>query len=677
MSEYIFVGGKGGVGKTTCAAALGVSRARSGSRVLLASTDPAHSLGDALGERLSATPKTVAIGAAGKGRLTALELDAPRAFRRWIQQHRGPLGDILEHGTWLDRHDVDELLTLSIPGVDELVGVVEIVNLARRTRPTPQTRRRTALPAFDVVIVDTAPTGHTLRLLTSPATVAAVADALELLQQKHRTLRARFSGITRPESTDRLIELLTEQARDTAGLLRDANQTSLCWVTLPEPLSIEETSDALMAMEQAGMRVSTIIVNQVMPEGPRCPICDRRRKEERRSLLRVSETLNGSRHIRIVPAMLDEPRGVARLSTVGAHLSRTDARGSQRARRLSRSPLTSRGKLIRKHRPLTAPSRLAIRTLLPARLLFFTGKGGTGKTTTAAAVALAAARSGKRNVLLLSVDPAHSAADVLGIKGSDTPSPHPMLENLFVRELDAEAAMAARRADIERALGEIASAVGSDGLVVESPGLSALLELAPPGIDELFGLLSVIDLLDLEKSSAQQRYDLVVVDAAPTGHALRLLEMPDAAHEWIQLLLRLMIKYRELIRPGRLAAEFVELSKSIRVMKQMLRDSRQTQFIVVSRAAELPRRETERLLKRLRTFDVAVPVMLVNAMTLNPGRCPRCIVVAEREYDELKLLTTACRRMSGDCAIIQTPLAPLPPQGIPALESWSRQWLSS
>jgi arsenite-transporting ATPase len=72
------------VGKTTCAAALGVSSAGAGSRVLLASTDPAHSLGDALGQRLSSTPKTMAIG---RGQLSALELDAPRAFRRWITQH--------------------------------------------------------------------------------------------------------------------------------------------------------------------------------------------------------------------------------------------------------------------------------------------------------------------------------------------------------------------------------------------------------------------------------------------------------------------------------------------------------------------------------------------------------------------------------------------------------------
>ena len=73
--------------------------------------------------------------------LDAVELDAPRAFARWLREHRRPLGDILEHGTWLDREDVDALLDLSIPGVDELVGIIEIALAAWRKAA----RRRSAL----------------------------------------------------------------------------------------------------------------------------------------------------------------------------------------------------------------------------------------------------------------------------------------------------------------------------------------------------------------------------------------------------------------------------------------------------------------------------------------------------------------------------------------------------
>src|SRR5262249_13424240 len=139
--------------------------------------------------------------------------------------------------------------------------------------------------------------------------------------------------------------------------------------------------------------------------------------------------------------------------------------------------------------------------------------------------------------------------------------------NLLVRELDAARALAERRTRFEAALDEIASAFGA-GATAASGGGSELMSLAPPGIDELFGLLSVVD--------ARDRFDAIVVDTAPTGHALRLLEMPDAAREWMQVLLRVLLKYKSLVRPGQLAAELVELSKSIRGLQTLMRDPRRT-----------------------------------------------------------------------------------------------------
>jgi arsenite/tail-anchored protein-transporting ATPase len=206
-TQFIFYAGKGGVGKTTCAAARAIAEAARGARVLVVSTDPAHSLGDALGVRLSATPRPVA-----GGRLRAVELDAPRAFARWIASHRQALSDIVEHGTWLDRNDVDALLDLPIPGIDELVGLVEIV--------------RMAASAYDVVIVDTAPTGHTLRLIAAPETVASVADLLDALQQEHRVIREQFARRRSPEAADRLIALIASEAHETGARLRDHARTA-------------------------------------------------------------------------------------------------------------------------------------------------------------------------------------------------------------------------------------------------------------------------------------------------------------------------------------------------------------------------------------------------------------------------------------------------------------------
>jgi anion-transporting ArsA/GET3 family ATPase len=138
----------------------------------------------------------------------------------------------------------------------------------------------------------------------------------------------------------------------------------------------------------------------------------------------------------------------------------------------------------------------------------------------------------------------------------------------------------------------------------------------------------------------------------------------------------MLLKYRKLARPGRLAAELVELSKSIRTLQTLLADSNLTRFIVVSRAAELPRLESVRLLRELRRFGVGVPFLIVNAMTLNPGRCPRCRRTSVVEAREAARLARACRRVFPDCAIIQTPLVAPPPRGVEPLERWARLWMS-
>ena len=178
-----------------------------------------------------------------------------------------PSGTSLEHGTWLDSGDVDALLDLSFPGVDELVGLMEIARLAD------------AKP-YDFVVVDTAPTGHTLRLLAAPETVGIVAGVLDALQAEHRLIRDRLARVARgPEAADRLIALLASQAGDTAKRLRDRRQTSFHWVTLPEMMSVEESLDAMTALERAGIRVDEIIVNRLsLPRDPvRCATTAARR----------------------------------------------------------------------------------------------------------------------------------------------------------------------------------------------------------------------------------------------------------------------------------------------------------------------------------------------------------------------------------------------------------------
>jgi arsenite/tail-anchored protein-transporting ATPase len=725
VPRLMFYGGKGGVGKTTCAAARAAIEAVRGARVLLASTDPAHSLGHALGLRLSSVPRAIAISRGRRlsgraidsprraGSLHALELNARRAFGRWLSRNRGPLADVLEHGTWLDRGDIDALLELPLPGVDELSGILEIARFAGLDADgmgavkEPKAGASRSPAAYDLVVIDTAPTGHTLRLLASPQAVGIVAQVLDDLQEDYRIVRERFARVRRAEAGDRLIAMLAAQSRRITELLRDPEQTAFHWVTLPEMLSLAESEDGIAAIERGGMRVAEVVLNRVLPAGAPCPVCDRRRADERGVLRLVARRLARGRRMCILAEELNEPQGTAALVRIGRSLidgGRPDAKstssgsgssGSRDERDASgqnnlgragpkagpyRSFLGSRTSVVSGFSrtsqfvfslspgaPVVAAETLA--AIRDASIVFFAGKGGVGKTTVAAAAAVRIARANPdRQVLLLSTDPAHSLADVLNLANGvlgDEPRPLPQgPANLQVRELDAIKALAARRSAIESALDDIASSFGASGVQHGAE----LMDLAPPGIDELFGMLSLV--------GAVSAFQTIAVDMAPTGHALRLLEQPDAARQWVQALIRVLLKYRSLARPGQLAQELVNLSRSIRELQALLNDPSRAHVIAITRAADLPRLETERLLAELGRLRLAMPLMVVNAMTLAPGRCPRCRHVAAAERRELARLQRGRPAGRSRCAIIQTPLSAPPPRGIAALEHWGGRWIA-
>jgi arsenite-transporting ATPase len=601
---------------------------------LILSTDPAHSLGDVLDVSLGARPRRVAPG------LDAAELDAPRAFARWLEEHRGALSEVIEHGTWLDRPDIDALLDLTLPGVDELVGLLEIVRLAS--------------PKYETVIIDTAPTGHTLRLLASPGAVEAVAAVLDGLQEEHRIIRNQFARMARPEAADRLIATIAQQASAAAAVLRDARGTAFTWVLLPEALSIAESEDGISALTRTGIAVERIVVNRVLPRGAPCPLCDRRRAEEHRALAAIARGIGRGRRVCIADAQLREPRGLRALARFSIRALTT----RRQAARLRPVRIAARGS----GRSGFDPAVLG--ALRGAELVFVGGKGGVGKTTVAAAIAVrVAAAMPSDSVMLLSTDPAHSLADVFQAPVGDRAAVvRGGPRNLVVRELDAPRALRERRESLQAMLEEMSASAGG-----AAASALPLIDLAPPGIDELFGMLSVVE--------ARAAHRVVIVDTAPTGHTLRLLEMPEAAREWVRLLLRVLLKYKALVKPGRIAEELVHASQSLRTLQSVLRDPARARFIVVTRAAAVARAETERLLRRLRSLELATPAIVVNARTLAPGSCVRCTAAFTAERREVEALSRFARRgRRRDCVIIQTPLVAPPPRGAAALGRWADTW---
>jgi arsenite-transporting ATPase len=368
----------------------------------------------------------------------------------------------------------------------------------------------------------------------------------------------------------------------------------------------------------------------------------------------IQRSIARRRELRVVPALTSEPRGRRTLAVVAQHLVARPSIVPGRARSSSTRPVLAA--------PSSTPAE-SIAAVRGASLIFVGGKGGVGKTTVAAALAIRLARDTPgRSVLLLSTDPAHSLADVLDSPlGDEAAAVRGAPANLIAREVDAERSFQQQREALFAAFhGDRSRSPTRRDL---SP-TTELLSLAPPGIDELFGMMSVID--------ARTADQIVVVDTAPTGHALRLLQMPDTAREWVQVLLRLLLKYRAIVRPGPLAEELVGASQSIRDLQTALRDRKETRVLVVTRAAAVPRAETVRLVRQLGSLALPTGAIIVNARTQYPERCRRCRTTAAVERAEV----TALRRASATrgYAIIQTPLVAPPPRGAAQLDAWAQTW---
>ena len=622
-----FFAGKGGVGKTTCAAAFALSLRNA--RVLVVSTDPAHSLGDALAMRLGAAPRRV------RGNVFAAEMDADRALARWLRSRERAFRTIAARGTYLDDEDIDSLFRLSLPGVDELVALLELSRLSR---------------GFDEVVVDTAPTGHTLRLLETPQTLARLAGVLDDLQAKHRAMAASLRGSVRRDAEDAVIDELLDEARRLHALLRSP-ECEVRWVFLAEQVALAETRAGVAALQSAGIRVAGLIANRLVERPSRpCPLCDGRRTVQARALRGAAEL---GLPIEGLPELEREPRGARDLARMRpqllGHLTKK-----------IRSPSERRAKSLG-HLTKNAPAWLDPVAPAGVRLLFVGGKGGAGKSTASATIALALARAGRR-VLLLSTDPAHSLGDVLELSLGD--HEREVAPRLLARELDANQAFTARRDRYRAAVEELFETLRG-GARFDAPFdravMQDLIDLSPPGIDELFGLLAVI--------AALPRFDVVVVDTAPTGHALRLLQLVAKAREWVQVLMQILLKYRRVTGLGHLAKDLTDTARELRELEQLLHDPARARFLAVARAPALPRLETARLLGSLRKLRIGGAALLVNALT--PRGCARCNRAAAAERRELELL-----RRPGWAMLAAPRIAP-EPRGAAALEQFGRTWTTT
>ncbi|MDQ6801442.1 MAG: ArsA family ATPase [Acidobacteriota bacterium] len=281
--HVILFGGKGGVGKTTVsvAAALHFSKSR---KTILFTTDPASNLEDLFDNRPPAT-----------GNLSIEALHAEDLYKKFLNDNLASFLELGDRGTYLDKEELRRFFELSLPGVDELMAWMRIGELAEEN-------------ADAMIVVDTAPTGHTLRMLGAAGHFRQFAEALDSMQQKHRDMVQQLTRRRVRDAIDDFIADFEERARRRRDLLTDPKRTAFVPVLLSESWVVEQTKRLIDEVRADGIDVPFAILNRAAPE---CD-CARCREQAKRDE-QVMKTLS------VIPLKracvpLDSPERIAQWS---------------------------------------------------------------------------------------------------------------------------------------------------------------------------------------------------------------------------------------------------------------------------------------------------------------------------------------------------------------------------
>jgi arsenite-transporting ATPase len=298
VTAFTFYGGKGGVGKTTCAAATALATADAGEATLLVSTDPAHSLSDALETPLGDDPTTVRQG------LDVVELDPQARTKRYRDLFLALAREFADVGVTLDESDVEELFESGLaPGFDELAALDVLAD-------------QTSAGAYDRVVLDTAPTGHTLRLLELPDLASTtLRTAMSVRGQVRRLAATARSAVLGPAAffggrdDDGDLAAFRERVDAVADALRDPDRTTFRVVCLPETMAIAETARLVDELQSLGVPVGTLVVNQVLQDpNADCDRCQRQAARHEARLAEIRDRFPG-REVVVLPELDGEARG--------------------------------------------------------------------------------------------------------------------------------------------------------------------------------------------------------------------------------------------------------------------------------------------------------------------------------------------------------------------------------
>jgi len=601
MTQYIFFSGKGGVGKTSMACTHAVRSADEGKRTLIVTTDPASNLSDTFEQEIG--HQVTPIGDVPN--LWAMEIDPDKATQEYIDRAMAPIRAAFPpQVVQVMEEQMSGPCTAEVAAFDRFTDFLE----------TPADTGT----AFDVVIFDTAPTGHTIRLLELPAEWSQSIDAA-----------SSGSGQTCIGPSAAIQEAKNKYERALAAM-RESAQTTFVFVLHPEAISIKETHRAITELKKLGIQNYRLVINGIIPpEAARNELFAARTEMQVRYLEQIETDLYYPKQRMYLLA--GEIKGVQRLRQVGKIFFDGIASKTFEAEKVGPQVAT-----------IATPLEDVRERLQPnghRKTMFFAGKGGVGKTVASCITAVWLARQGYKT-LLLTTDPAAHLGDVLDTPVGDVIAPVAGQPELWAVKIDPKAAAETYRERIledARRRGRPEKAIA----VMEE-------ELNSPCTEEMAAFDKFIEY------ASQDEWQAVVFDTAPTGHTLRLLELPV---DWSK---QLDVKIFASVEPS--AADDVAKKRFGKVI-EMMRDPAQSTFAFVMYPEATPILEAWRAARELGTVGIH-PGLVVANMVIPAGQADTGYAHARRQMQE-KYLVEIGERFQ--LPVVQIPLLPHEIKGLEML----------
>lgn len=573
-TQYIFFSGKGGVGKTTMACATAVHYAKEGNKTLIVTTDPASNLADVfeteIGHKI--TPLL--------DNLWGMEIDPDKATEEYRERILAPMRTVMpENVMTVLEEQFNSPCTTEIASFDRFVDFMVAEKEGKGEH-------------YDVVIFDTAPTGHTIRLLELPVDWS-----------KHIEESAKGSGNT---CIGPVASIQENKAKydEATRLLGDAERTTFMFVLQPEETSVYETKRSSKELKEIGVKNIELIINGILPE----EVCEhpffKSRFEMQQKYIKIIET-DFPIKIRKMYQRDGEIKGVERILNIAKDLF-----NNQQKQTFVVGDNNGNGEFLNKEFVNFTPDSIEeiIKPNGKTKAVFFTGKGGVGKTVISVVTAFKFASDGYKT-LLLTTDPASHIGEVLEQKVTDKIQKIEGVDNLWSVIVDQEKATEEYK---QRIIDEAKGKYSEDMMVAIKEELESPCTEEMAAFDKFMGYVESDD------------YDFVVFDTAPTGHTLRLLELPFNYQDQVGMMVSTNEKSQE--------AKSVTQQRFDKVIARM-KDPEQSIFSFVVYPESTPVVEAYRAMLDLKEAGIQTQFVVANQV-LEPEYCTNEFFIKRRKMQE-------------------------------------------